>query len=123
LSTDKDIKDVIAGARYIQRLAQTAAMRALTRETLGPNLEKMSNDDIVADFRDRAALVYHPVGTCSMGVDPSRSVVSPSLKVHGLEQLRVVDASVFPMLTSGNTHAPTMMMGHKGADLILDDVS
>jgi choline dehydrogenase len=92
LSTEKDIKDVIAGARYIQGLAQTAAIRELTKETLGPNLEKMSNDDIVADFRDRAATVYHPVGTCSMG-------------------------------TPGNTHAPIMMVAHKGSDLILNDVT
>ena len=57
-----------------------------------------------------------------MGVDPNTSVVSPRLKVHGLEQLRVMDASVFPTLTSGNTHAPTMMVAHKGADLVLADV-
>ena len=122
LSTDKDIKDVIAGARYIQKLAQTEAMRALTKVALGPALAQMTDEDIVADFRARAATVYHPVGTCSMGVDPNTSVVSPRLKVHGLEQLRVMDASVFPTLTSGNTHAPTMMVAHKGADLVLADV-
>jgi choline dehydrogenase len=119
LATDKDIADVIAGARYIKRLSQTTAMRELTKEVLEPNVSTMNDDDIVSDFRRRAGTVYHPVGTCSMGIDAHNSVVDPTLRVHGLKQLRVVDASVFPTLTSGNTNAPTIMVAHKAADLIL----
>ena len=94
-------------------------MRELTKEVLEPNVSAMNDDDIVSDFRRRAGTVYHPVGTCSMGIDAHNSVVDPTLRVHGLKQLRVVDASVFPTLTSGNTNAPTMMVAHKAADLIL----
>ncbi|MEH6556946.1 MAG: GMC family oxidoreductase N-terminal domain-containing protein [Oceanicoccus sp.] len=121
LSTDKDIADVIAGGRYIQRLAETAAMKALTKATLNLTLKDSNDEDIIADFRSRAGTVFHPVSTCSMGIDIRTSVVCPKLKVHGLKKLRVVDASVFPTLTSGNTHAPTIMVAHKGADLILAD--
>ncbi|NDE42073.1 MAG: hypothetical protein EB007_08930 [Betaproteobacteria bacterium] len=74
---------------------------------------------MLADFRDRASTCYHPVGTCMMGTDPQTSVVDPQLKVHGLDRLYVVDASVFPTVTSGNTHAPTTMVAHKGAEAIL----
>ena len=80
----------------------------------------MSEADLVADFRARAATVYHPVGTCRMGRGRSASPWStPSLRVHGMERLRVVDASVFPTVTSANTNAPTLMVAQKGADIIL----
>jgi choline dehydrogenase len=121
LATDKDVLDVIAGGRFVRRLAQTPAMRELIKETLEPSLENMSDDDIVADFRARAGTVFHPTSTCMMGVDAATCVVDPRLKVHGLEQLRVVDASIFPTLTSGNTNAPTVMVAHQGADFILAD--
>ncbi len=71
-----------------------------------------------ADFRARAMTVYHPVGTCRMGQTVADSVVDSSLRVHGVEALRVVDASVFPTVTSANTHAPTVMVAQKAADLI-----
>ncbi len=74
---------------------------------------------MVEDFRNRASTCYHPVGSCMMGPDAATSVVDPQLKVHGLDHLYVVDASVFPNVTSGNTHAPTTMVAHKGAQAIL----
>ncbi len=81
----------------------------------------MSPDDILADFRERCGTVFHPIGTCRMGGDPATSVVCPRLKLHGMAGLRVVDASVFPNITSANTNAPTMMLAHRAADLILED--
>jgi choline dehydrogenase len=80
----------------------------------------MNDDQIVADFRQRASTVFHPVGTCRMGCDPQTAVVDNRLRVHGIQGLRVVDASVFPALTSGNTNAPTIMVAQKGAWDILE---
>jgi choline dehydrogenase len=123
LSTDKDVADVVHGGRLMQAIARTRAMQSLIREPLAPDLLRMSDADLIADFRARAATVYHPVGTCRMGPNPQGTgpggfVVDPSLRVHGMERLRVVDASVFPTVTSANTNAPTLMVAQKAADLI-----
>ncbi|MDP5359495.1 MAG: GMC oxidoreductase, partial [Paracoccaceae bacterium] len=96
-------------------------LKQLVESSVAPDLYSMSPDDILADFRQRCGTVFHPVGTCRMGADAATSVVSPRLKLHGLAGLRVVDASVFPNITSANTNAPTMMLAHRAADLILED--
>jgi choline dehydrogenase len=88
---------------------------------MGPDLRVMDDDQILADFRERSGTVFHPVGTCRMGQNAQSSVVNPQLQVHGVQGLRVIDASVFPNLTSGNTNAPTMMLAHRAAALILED--
>jgi choline dehydrogenase len=119
LSTDKDVEDARFGGRLMQAIARTRAITGLIREPLAPDLLRMSEADLVADFRARAATVYHPVGTCRMGRAVGESVVDASLRVHGMESLRVVDASVFPTVTSANTNAPTLMVAQKGADIIL----
>jgi choline dehydrogenase len=85
------------------------------------DLRTMDDATILDDFRKRCGTVFHPVGTCRMGRDPAQSVVDPQLRVHGVTGLRVVDASVFPNVTSGNTNAPTMMLAWRAADLILGD--
>lgn len=121
LSTRRDLDDVVAGGRLLQALVRTRAMQALVEAPIGPAIETMDDAAILADFRARAATVYHPVGTCRMGPTADDAVVDPSLRVHGLDALRVVDASVFPSITSGNTNAPTLMVAHKAADLILAD--
>jgi choline dehydrogenase len=118
LSTEKDADDVLYGARLLKSIAGTQAMRALIREPLQPSLDKMNDRDMVDDFRARAATVYHPVGTCRMGPTATTSVVDSSLRVHGVGNLRVVDASVFPTVTAANTNAPTLMVAQKAADLI-----
>jgi choline dehydrogenase len=119
LSTDKDLLDVVHGGRLLQAIARTQAMRELILEPIAQDLCAMGDAELLADFRTRAATVYHPVGTCRMGNDSSDSVVDSTLRVHGVERLRVVDASVFPTVTSANTHAPTLMVAQKAADLIL----
>lgn len=119
LSTEKDRQDAVYGGLLLQKIARTAAMQSLIREPIAPDLTVMDAEDILADFRARAATVYHPVGTCRMGPDPAEAVVDATLRVHGVGRLRVVDASVFPAVTSANAHAPTVMVAQKAADLIL----
>ena len=121
LSDERDIAEVIAGGRFIQQMARTAAMRGLIQEAIAPQLDGMSDEQIVDDFRERCGSVFHPVGTCAMGPDAGQAVVDARLQVHGLEGLRVVDASIFPTITSGNTNAPTIMVAQKAADMILAD--
>ncbi len=121
LSTNHDVEELLAGARFLRRLAATPTMAALIAEELRPSPSVQSDDDHVADIRNRCYSVFHPVSTCRMGPDPAQCVVDPRLRVHGLERLRVIDASIFPTVTSGNTNAPAIMVGEKGADLVLAD--
>jgi choline dehydrogenase len=119
LSHPDDVQAALRGAQLIRRLSQTPALRSLIKEPMAPVVETMDNAAMIDDFRARASTCYHPVGTCMMGSGPAHSVVDANLAVHGLQNLYVVDASVFPTVTSGNTHAPTTMAAHKGADAIL----
>ncbi|MEO7941593.1 MAG: GMC family oxidoreductase N-terminal domain-containing protein [Burkholderiaceae bacterium] len=119
LSHPRDVEQALQGAQLIRGLERTAAMQGLIRTPVAPRLDTMDDAAMVEDFRDRASTCYHPVGSCAMGPDRGTSVVDANLKVHGLDHLYVVDASVFPNITSGNTHAPTTLVAHKGAQAIL----
>ncbi|MCU4651790.1 GMC family oxidoreductase N-terminal domain-containing protein [Roseibacterium sp. SDUM158016] len=119
LSTNTDIADMIAGARLIERMLETSAMRGLIAGPNGFSPVGQSDDALLADIRARAATVYHPCGTCRMAPREAGGVVDPSLRVWGAEGLRVVDASIFPNITSANTNAPTIMAAMRAADLIL----
>ncbi|WP_204354309.1 GMC family oxidoreductase [Pseudomonas putida] len=121
LSEPEDVEAVIAGGRLIQQMVRTQALRGLIKEAIEPDLGGMSDEQILEDFRQRCGSVFHPIGTCGMGLDARTSVVDTRLRVHGIERLRVVDASIFPTITSGNTNAPTIMVAQKAADLILAD--
>ena len=120
-SSEPDMAEMLAGVRFIRRLAATPAMSRLIAEELQPGPSVRSEEELIQDIRKRSGSVFHPVSTCRMGPDPADSVVDAELKVHGLASLRIVDASIFPSVTSGNTNAPTVMVGEKGADLILRD--
>ncbi|QFT33516.1 Alcohol dehydrogenase [acceptor] [Labrenzia sp. THAF82] len=121
LSTEEDRLAVIAGGRLCQNLMASKALSGLVEGPVAPDLGKLDDEGILADFKSRASTVYHPVSTCRMGENVGSSVVDSRLRVHGVQRLRVVDASAFPNITSGNTNAPTMMLALKGADLILED--
>jgi choline dehydrogenase-like flavoprotein len=108
---------MVAGFKMTKRLLDTPALKALqTSDVFTAGIER--DDDIRKVLRARVDTVYHPVGTCKMGTGDPKAVVDPKLKVHGLEGLRVVDASVMPTLIGGNTNAPTIMIGEKAADMI-----
>jgi choline dehydrogenase len=99
------------------------ARRAFAPYVLGeykPGPAVRTDDEILDCLRRNATTGFHPVGTCRMGRD-ARTVVDPRLRVHGVEQLRVIDASVMPTLVSGNTNAATIMIAEKGADLVRAD--
>jgi choline dehydrogenase len=87
----------------------------------GPRVQ--TREQMIDDIRRRCSTVFHPVSTCRMGPNPRDAVVDHRLRVHGLVGLRVVDASVFPTVTSGNTNAPVIMLAEKGTDLILEDAN
>ena len=118
LSDQNDLDDIIKGARLIEKLQETTAIKNLLLEKPEINISDMSDDQIIDDFRKRASTIYHPSCTCRMGNDPKTSVVDSDLLVHGIRGLRVVDASIFPNVTSANTNSPTIMVAHKASSLI-----
>ncbi|MFM5915513.1 MAG: GMC family oxidoreductase, partial [Chakrabartia godavariana] len=121
LSTQLDIDEAIAGSRMLRALAQTAPLRDVITEEIIPGADVQGDAALLEDFRRRADTVYHPTSTCMMGHDPATSVVDARLRVHGVAGLRVIDASVFPTITSGNINAPTVMVAEKGAAMVLED--
>jgi choline dehydrogenase len=121
LSTNHDVDEMLSGVKFIRRLAAAAPLAEIIAEEIRPGPAVQRDEDLIDDIRKRAGSVFHPVGTCRMGPDPEADVVDCRLRVHGRSGLRVVDASIFPTLTSGNTNAPAIMVGEKGSDLILAD--
>ena len=119
LSHPDDMKDMIKGYKKMMKIMNSNSFSKYTGDTLRPiNID--DDKEIEQAIREEADTVYHPVGTCKMGSD-DMSVVSNNLKVHGIKSLRVVDASIMPTLIGGNTNAPTIMIGEKASDMILND--
>ena len=119
LATQQDLDGVVSMARLVGRIQDTKAIRDILAEPPDIDLTNMAEDDILNDFRQRATTVYHPCGTCRMGADIQNAVVNADLQVFGIQGLRVVDASIFPNITSANTNAPTIMVAHEAARRIL----
>ena len=120
-STDHDVAEMLAAVKYLRTIAAQPALARLIAEELRPGPAVMSDAALIDDFRSRSGTVYHPSCTCRMGPDEATSVVDARLRVHGVAGLRVVDASAFPNLIAGNTNAPAMLMGWKGAEMVLAD--
>jgi len=117
LSTDADLRTMIEGVKLSRRIAHTRAFEPYRGDEIHPGATASSNEDIAEFLRSEVETLYHPVGTCKMGNDPL-AVVDAQLHVHGIERLRVVDASVMPTIPAGNTNAPTIMIAEKAADMI-----
>ncbi len=119
LTTQKDIDEVIQGSRLIRSIMPAPACRAVTsgRNAAGRVSRVPDGDDAIMlqYFRENSGSIYHLCGSCAMGPDPQTAVVDERLRVHGIEALRIVDASIFPNVTSGNINAPVMMVAEKGA--------
>jgi choline dehydrogenase len=120
LRSENDMRVMIAGVRIARSIARQHALQKLMVEETSPGVGIHSDEDIAADVRRRGVSNLHPVGTCGMGRGPI-AVVDPRLRVHGLAGLRVVDASVMPVIVAGNTNAPTIMIAEKAADMIQED--
>jgi choline dehydrogenase-like flavoprotein len=122
LSDPADAKVLVEGLKLARRILADTQFDGIRGEEMLPGKAVQTDEQWMTYVRDYAATVFHPVGTCKMGSDPM-SVVSPELKVHGIQGLRVVDASIMPTLISGNTNAPCIMIGEKAADLIMNNAA
>ena len=121
LSTEHDRQQAIAGARFVHRLAATRELAQVTATQMQPAAGVDDEAGLLQFIREQSGSVYHLCGTCAMGDDARVSVVDSRLQVRGVVGLRVVDASVFPNITSGNTNAPTMMVAERAAAMILGE--
>ncbi len=120
LSTDHDRSVAVAGVRFTRRIMAADALARFEPEEWKPGPDLQSDDELVRAAGDLGTTIFHPVGTCKMGGDPL-AVVDDRLAVHGVKGLRVIDASIMPRITSGNTNAPTVMIAEKGAEFIRED--
>lgn len=120
LSTEEDRSYAVAAVRFARRLAATPAVRPYVAEELRPGIAAQGDAALLDFARDYGATIFHPSGTCRMGTD-ALAVVDDRLRVHGVAGLRVVDCSIMPILVSGNTNAPVVMIAEKASDMILED--
>jgi choline dehydrogenase len=120
LATDEDRRVAVAAIRLTRRICGAPALARFAPEEFKPGSEFQSDAELEKAAGDIATTIFHPVGTCRMGPDEN-AVVDERLRVHGIASLRVVDASIMPVITSGNTNAPTVMIAEKAADMIRED--
>jgi choline dehydrogenase len=121
LSTEEDRRIAVDGMRFTRRIMAAKAMARYAPEEYRPGGSIAKDDELAQAAGELGTTIFHPVGTCKMGRD-ALAVVDDELKVHGVQRLRVIDASVFPRITSGNTNAPTYVIAEKGAGAILKNV-
>lgn len=122
LATDTDCKTLVKGIQVARKIAQYEPLKSHISEEHAPGKGVADdNEDAILDWARRTSVtIYHPTGTCKMGID-NMAVVDPRLRVRGIDGLRVADASIMPKIVSGNTNAPAIMIGERASDLILED--
>ena len=120
LDTPTDCEVAVRGVRMGREIAKTAPLAEMITDEHEPGWKLESDEEILEWVRNRATTIYHPTSTCKMGSD-KLAVVDERLRVHGIEGLRVADASIMPTITSGNTNAPSIMIGEKASDMVLED--
>ncbi|MCB1429585.1 MAG: GMC family oxidoreductase N-terminal domain-containing protein [Nitratireductor sp.] len=120
-SHERDVSEMLAAVKYLRHIAAQPAFREVIVEELLPGPSIASDEDMILDFRKRSGTVFHPCSTCRMGADAAQNVVDGRLRVHGIDRLRIADASIFPNITTGNTNAASIATGWRGAEFILED--
>jgi choline dehydrogenase len=120
LAAQKDRDVIVAGVNALRRIFRAPAMARYIDHEIEPGDACQSDEELLDFIRHRGSTTYHPVSTCRMGQD-AKAVVDERLRVRGIERLRVIDASIMPAVVSGNTNAASIMIGEKGADMVLED--
>jgi choline dehydrogenase len=120
LAAEKDRDVLVAGVKALRRIFQQPALARYVAEEIEPGKAVQSDEEMLDFIRQRGSTTYHPVSTCRMGQD-AKAVVDERLRVRGIDGLRVIDASIMPAVVSGNTNAATIMIGEKGADMVMED--
>jgi choline dehydrogenase-like flavoprotein len=118
LAPAEDVESLLAGMRLAREIAAQAPLGEIVLKELRPGPQAVDREQLEADLRRRLMLIYHPVGTARMSDTAEGAVVDSRLRVHGLDGLRVIDASIMPTIVGGNTNAPTIMIAERGADLV-----
>lgn len=117
-----DQRTCVEGFKMMRKIAGAPALSHLRGDEVSPGDDVRTDDQILTWVRNNSQTAYHPIGTCRMGPAGNRTVVDEKLRVHGIDGLRIADASIFPTMPSGNTNAPAIMVGEKAADLIRQSV-
>ncbi len=122
LATETDCRTIVRGIQVARQIAKHEPLKSHVTEEYAPGADvALDDEEATLEWARRTAVtIYHPTGTCKMGTDPM-AVVDPRLRVHGIDGLRVADASIMPRIVSGNTNAPAIMIGEKASDLVLED--
>ena len=121
LSTPLDEETAVAAMKFSRKLTETEPMKSFVVTEKVPGYEIQTDEQFLDSARSISQTIYHPTSTCTMGQDPATAVVDERLKVHGVAGVRVADASIMPTIASGNTNAPSIMIGEKCSDMVLED--
>ena len=122
MSDERDLQVAVDSVKVARKIAEAPALKEHIIDEFVPGRQYQTDEELLDASRQFSQTIYHPTSTCKMGHD-DMAVVDDRLKVHGVEGLRVVDASIMPEIVSGNTNAPAIMIAEKAADMVLEDNS